>query len=212
MVVPELVGFNRRGEPVWAIAGGGASQSEQHAYRGRKDNVALNSSTFDDPNQPSSTNLAENTPWTQPVDTNFRVRLKVRENNNKVEVVSGQLEASLNSTTVYQNVTTSSTIVKAVSSAQFSNDDATTELLSSTKTDNSPFGYGCHDGVTANISLQNTDMENEYVCQIIGTQVSNGDTVRLRISGLDVYTVVATITVSEPPSAAKLIVVGPVGL
>lgn len=190
-----LIG-HRHGRAVYLIAGGGASRTEQVGYRARKDDVALNSTTWNDPDGTGST--SENTPWTQPVDTNFRVRLEVEEDGGKVEVVGGQIEASRNSTTTYFNVTTSSTIVKAVTSSQFSNDDATTNLLtSSAQTQNSPFGYGCHDGVTANISLNATHMENEYVLQIVGADVTNGDTIRFRMAGIDVWTVTATATAQK---------------
>lgn len=167
------------------------SRTEQVAYRGRSsDTVALNANTAGD------WAAAQNTPWSQNVDTTFRVRLEVEEDAGKNETVIGQLEASLNSTTVFFSVTTISTIVRAVASSQFTDGTATTNLLTgsiSTFTG----GEGSHDGLAGNIALNGNHLEHEYAVEIIGADVNDGDIIRFRVGGLDLYTAVAQVTAVE---------------
>jgi hypothetical protein len=170
------------------------SRTEQVAYRGRSsDTVALNANLAGD------WAAAQNTPWSQTVDTPFRVRLEVEEDASKNENVGGQLEASLNSTTVFFSVTTISTIVRAVASGQFTDGTATTNLLTGSA---STFlgGEGSHDGLATLIALNNSHLEHEYAVEIIGTDVNDGDIIRFRIAGLDLYTVVAQVTAVESVS------------
>jgi hypothetical protein len=147
-------------------------------FRARDDNVTLNSGTW---------TYATNTDFSQPVDTTFRIRFQVGEVNAVDATWDGTLEANLNSGG-WQDVTTSSTVVKAVVSSQFNDGDATTDLLAETGDPGvrDPFevGEGVEDGNPADIVLNASHVEHEYALQIVGADVANNDIVLIRPKGM----------------------------
>jgi hypothetical protein len=158
----------------------------QVGFQGRDDDVALNSGTF---------THNPDTDWSQDADVVFRVRFAVEENAGGDATASGQLEANLNGG-AFQNVTTGSSIVKAVTSSQFT-DGAATSDLGIGGAGNFVAGSGSHTGDTADVALISQHTELEYAVQIVSADVANGNTIVLRIAGLNSYTIAGpTLTVT----------------
>lgn len=175
------------------------------------DTVGLNT----DSGWASGLNNSGGTPSITP-GTTFRVRFEIDETNTATTPTapSGQLECFVNADSAF-DVTTSSNVVRAVASGQFSNEAATTNLLSgSGRTFDA--SVGSHDGLAnAMASLSNEHTEVEYSIQIhtasfVAAGYDSGDTISLRVKGLDSYTntatltsgtVNATVTLSSPAAA-----------
>jgi len=159
------------------------------AYRGRDDTQTLNSTTF---------NYNQNTNWSQAVNVVFRIRMETEEQNNKLFQNYGYIELSWNGG-AWNQITTSSSIVRAVASSQFTDGAATTNILTVAT---NPFagGEGTHDAVPTAINVSAQQVEHEYSLQIIGTDVANSDTIAIRPSGLSGYTIYPTVTVLKGAS------------
>lgn len=160
----------------------------QTAFRGRNDDVALNSATF-------TYNLNAN--WSQAVDQNFRIRFGVSETNSRTSNTSRTLYAIRNGGTPFE-LTTASTICKLVTNTQSIADDATTSAVITSATG---FVAGRYDenNTISTVSLNNTHTEYEYCIQIVGANVNNNDTIVFRVysndAPLDTYTNEPTVTV-----------------
>jgi hypothetical protein len=169
-------------------------QYDQDSFRARNDNGDEITATW-----PSSAN----TNWTQMVDKNFRVRFLVQEIGGIAESdKTFQLEYNLNGGG-WNDVTGASSVVKAAATANVTDAVDTTQQLGSGTfvTPNASFDEA--DGLVGGASLDFTgsdEMEAEFSLQIVGTDVSNGDTIQLRVKGLDTYTNTPTVTVTGPGS------------
>lgn len=159
------------------------------------DTVGLNT----DSGWASGLNNSGGTPSITP-GTTFRVRFEIDETNTASTPTApgGQLEYQVN-TDGWVSVTTSSNVIRAVASGQFSNEAATTNLLSgSSRTFDA--SVGSHDGLAnAMATLSNEHTEVEYSIQIhtasfVSAGYDSGDSIQLRINGLDAYTNTATLT------------------
>ncbi len=94
----------------------------QSNFRGRNDDVALNSTSF---------THALNTNWTQDTDAPFRLRFTVIETNARNSTASREIYYSHNGG-AYTKVTTTSGPVKLLASSQSITDDtATSQVISS---------------------------------------------------------------------------------
>jgi hypothetical protein len=156
-------------------------------FRGRDDSQILNSSTF---------TYGLDTNWSQKVDEVFRVRFEAEEQNSKNFTVGGQLQYSYKGG-AWNSVTTISSYIKAVNSAQFSDNSATTNIIagsSRTFVD----GTGSTDGLASSVGLNNSHTEIEYSLQIVGTDVAQNDTIQLRIESLTDWAQTPTITIKVP--------------
>lgn len=166
----------------------------QQGFRGRADDVALNSTSF---------THALNTNWTQLVDVNFRVRFLVEETAGGAENVTWNLYYSLNGG-AYAQVTTS-TPVRVVDSTHFADDTATTTVLGGTGTFLAGYGDDA-DAVMPSAGNQgwtgSQHTEHELCLRINSAQVANNDTISLQVrksGGTTItYNQTPTITVSEP--------------
>lgn len=176
----------------------------QLSFRGRKDNVTLNSTTFDDPNQPTSTNLAINTNWTQPVADKFRIRFEIQESGGASQNNTFHLYYNYNGGG-YTQVTASSSVVRVVDSTQYTDGDATTDVLAN---GTGTFQAGVGDDSDAvmptagNINVPaNGHTEIEINLQFQSADVSNGLTclfqVRRSSGVLETYTNTPTVTISK---------------
>lgn len=163
----------------------------QSAFRGRSgDTVALNDNTT------WAANL--NTNWSQNVDTTFRVRIEVEETAtaNQFNTLAPQLQYNLNGAG-WVNVTTTSSVVRAVVSGQFNEGDATTNILAS-----SARGFvastGSEDGLAGSATLSNQHTEAEFSIQLLSANVANNDSIQLRLSdagaALNTYSQTPTVT------------------
>lgn len=158
----------------------------QVGYRFRNDNGSEAAATW---------RQNQNTADTIDADTTFRLRLEAHENAGAARSVGGQLEVALNGG-AFQSVTTTSTVVKAVIGG-VADGTATTNILTA-GAGGFVAGSISNDGLAAAVSLTSQHTEIEYTLQIVGTDVTNGDTITFRIAGLNSYTVTASATASVP--------------
>ena len=155
---------------------------------------------------------AINTDDTLETDTTFRIRIGVQGAHTGGAGsfdLSVQFQSQLN-TDGWNNITTSSAVVKAVASADTSwtitDDDATTEQLAQSQT--FVAGHMDETGSTTAVNLSETEeTECELVFQIVDTDVSGGDSVGIRIIDgagvLDTYTETPSITVASSAVVVK---------
>src|SRR4051812_33053217 len=142
----------------------------QVSFRGRNDDGSESAATW---------KAANNTNWTQLVGVNFRVRFCVSETGTTASTHTGQVQYNKNSAG-WVSVTGSSSVVKAVSTTQYSDDAATTKQLAT-----GTFVAGkCESSsgvTTATGSIaQNSQTDMEYCLQIVDADVAGGDTIQLR--------------------------------
>jgi hypothetical protein len=192
----DLIGYRKDGRPIYLLAGGHTNPNfAQVGFRGRAgDTVTLNGAF-------SGGDPALNTNWSQDADVVFRVRFAVEENAGGTGAAGGTIEANLNGGS-FQAITTTSSIVKAVASSQFA-DDATTTDLGVGGAGGFVSGRGSETGDPTDVTLTSQHTEFEYALQIVGADVANGDTIVIRLAGLNSYTVAGpslTVTgVVTPP-------------
>ena len=169
----------------------GASSLEQLTFRGRNDDGTETGAFW---------RAAVNTGWTQAVDANFRVRFEIEEDNAVAIALVGQLQYNL-AAAGWNNVTGSSSVVKSVASASIADGVATTNILTGSAKTFTAGSIDEVDGACASVSLNNTHTELEYVLQIVSGDVTDGQTLQLRVTNngtaLQTYTQTPTITVSE---------------
>jgi len=163
---------------------------DQDSYRARNDNGGETTATW---------TVAVNTNWTQMVNKTFRLRFLVQEtagsaDNNKTL----QLEYNLNSGG-WNDVTGSSSVVKATATANVVDAADTTQQLGSGTFVSTNAGFDEANGAVGGASLDfsgSDEVEVEFSLQIVSGDVSNGDTLQLRVKGLDIYTNTPTIAVT----------------
>ena len=107
----------------------------------------------------------------------------------------------------FVNITTTSTNVKAVASADTSwtitDDDVTTEQLAGAAT--FVAGHMDETGACSSVTISDSeDSEFELVFQLLSSELSGGESVQIRCvdsgTALNTYTLTPTITVATPPS------------
>ena len=177
----------------------GAPARDQDSYRGRDDDVALNSATFNGGG-------GLNTGWTQDVNTNFRIRYLVQETGGGMaENTILELWFTHTQGAGVPEVMTATSALRPALTAQYTDGDTTTQVLGAgTYTSGESIGGVTDAVVTGNLDLSaNTEAECEFCLTINSTQVADGDTftnVEVRLSTdarLDTYTNSLTITVNE---------------
>lgn len=164
----------------------------QVAYRFRNDNGNETTATW---------RQNQNTVDTVAVDTNFRVRFEIQNGasvgNNKV----WQLQYNRNSLG-WNPVNASSSVVRTVASPNLADAaNLTNQLTVGTGTFQGATGFDEGNGAAGGNSMDvvaNGHAEAEYSIQIRGVDVTNGDTIGLRVTdagtALPTYTVNATLT------------------
>ena len=165
--------------------------TNQIEFRGRNNDGSETTATW---------KAALNTNWSQDVDTIFRIRFTVAEtqgrNANLVLTLYSSYEGA-----AYAAVTTTSSYVKLLSSAQVDDATATTQQISS-----GTFVAGEVDdnASVASRLLNNSRTEMEYVVQIVGADVANDDTIAFRVyasgAALNTYTQTPTVTAVKAAS------------
>jgi hypothetical protein len=177
------------------IQGGGGTSLTQSGFRGRNDDVTLTTNTW---------THALNTNWTQNVDTNFRVRFSVLCEGMAASITP-QLQYDLNNSGTWNNVTGTSSVVRASLSTLFNDDAGTTQLISG-----GTFIAGRadeNDGTTAGITFTTVPQvtEVEFCVQIRSADVADGNTVQLRVvntaTALNTYSFSPSITVNIPAAS-----------
>ena len=180
---------------------------DQDAFRGRDDDVALNSGTFN-----GGGGLNGN--WTQDTGVNFRIRFVIQETSgNKSNNENFQLWARVNTGTWFQVTATSGTSGAALfNDTQGIADDATTTQVigSGTYTTGDSDGYcdGTSDNDTGFVDHDgNDEAELEFCLQLDSAGVNDTDTVDFRVrdsagAELSSYTNEPTVTANVPPPAS----------
>ena len=138
------------------------------------------------------------------VDTTFLLRFTVQETGGTAAGNTDQQFQCRKNAGAFQNITTSSTIVKAVTTAVFANGADLTKRLTGTGTFESSGDGGTHDGLSGgpqNDIAASGNSETECALQIVGADVVGGDVLEFRLTSPDftiTNDVVPTLTVSIP--------------
>lgn len=172
----------------------------QSIFRGRNDDGSETTATW---------KAAANTNWTQTVDENFRVRFEILETAGGGENnVPFQLQYNPNGIG-WSNVTDTSTVVRSSLSANFADDDTTTQQLGTATFITPNAGMDEVNGLTGTITFSGNDaVEVEFSVQIRSVDVNDADTIQLRVvrspsTLLEAYTNIPSITVSEAAAPAN---------
>ncbi len=182
------------------------------AYRGRLDNG--NETT-------AGWAAAQNTPWTQQVDVNFRIRFLHQNAASLINNLDIQLQYNLNGAG-WVDVTATSNVVRSSASANLADAaNLTSQLTGGTGTFIGATGFDEVNGICGGNSMDVTatgNFETEFCVQLRGADVAFGDTIELRTinsdSGADwgAYTVVASMTaaksLSKTPSVGGMLAAG----
>lgn len=173
----------------------------QNAFRGREDDGNETTANWKD---------VQNANWTQAVDTNFRVRFQIQEGaacagNNKVWRLQYNLASA-----GWVDCSATSSVVRASASGNFTDGAATTDQLTG-GTGTFQGGSGttggmdegdCNAGGSSMDVAASGHAEAEFCIQIRSADVSDGQTLQLRVSdagnALAAYTQTPTITISDP--------------
>lgn len=176
-------------------------------YRARKDNVGLASTTWDDPGVETSQNLAQNTGWTQPVDTVFRLRTLFTDTVTSTKTTNyNAIALEYNLASGGWNPVTATSPIQWASSGQYANGDSISTAQITGGQRSYVAGEGSEgDNATSPISIGNGNDHtvHEWALMVDSAQVSNGQTFQVRIilqsGGVDTHTaeVIPTVTISE---------------
>lgn len=178
---------------------------DQDSFRGRNDDGSESAATW---------KATANTNWSQLPDENFRVRFLVQEDAGGAENnVNLQLQYNHNAAG-WNNVSGTSTVVQASASANFADDDDTTQQIGTGTFITPNSGMDENNGLageSGNIDFSgNDEVEVEYCCQILSADTATNDTIELRVvrgdgTVLETYTNTPSITVD---AAAQTVTVG----
>jgi hypothetical protein len=125
------------------------------------------------------------------------VRFEVEEDAGGEAVAGGQLEYDLNTSGSWLSVNASSSVVRSAASSHVADGAATANLLTAGAGAFVAGSFDEVDGDCADVNLTSQHTEFEYCVQIRSADVAGGNTVRLRVAGVQVYTAVPSITVTE---------------
>jgi hypothetical protein len=140
-----------------------------------------------------------------PINTTFLLRFCLQCDGTAQSNVDAEFQVRRNGG-AYQNITTSSSIVRAVATVAFANGDNTTKRLSGTGTFESSSAGCTEDGVSGGTAfdiVSNGNGETECSLQIVGADVADGDVLEFRLTRdggtqLDTYAVTPSLTVVLP--------------
>jgi hypothetical protein len=145
-------------------------------------------------------------------DTTFLLRFQVQETGGTIASNTDcQFQCALNGG-AFQDITTTSTIVKAVTTTVFANGADLSKRLTGTGTFESSGDGGTHDGLSGgaqNDIAANGCSETECALQIVSTDVTFSDVITFRLTSPDftiTNDIVPTLTMAAAPAS-----VGPLG-
>lgn len=184
---------------LWVHATPAMAQFDQDSYAFYNDDGSESAST-----QIGSTNVQQ----TLAVDTTFFARLLIQEfNGGSGALGTPEWEYSTDGGTGWTDVTTSSSVIQAVVSSNVTDGDDTTQRIGG-GTFITPNAWVTDDGIPPNLIFAgNDECECLLVFQIIGSDVSNGDEILLRMFNIDTYTRNADIDVSKAAAARRVMVI-----
>ena len=171
---------------------------DQDSFRGRNDDGSETGATW---------KAAVNVDWTQDVDEIFRVRFLIQETaGGPANNATGRPQYNLNGAG-WNTITTTSSVVKSVGSANTSwtltDEDETTQQIGSGTWEGGAFDDDGLAGELNQIDIGgNEETEIEWCLQIVGADVSDEDTIQIRVVTaslglLDSYTNTPSITVNK---------------
>lgn len=177
-----------------ALAGGAMAAWDQDSYAFYEDGTESGSAIIG----------SVNNQQTLTVDTNYQCRLLIQETGG----ASGSLmtpEWEYNHAGGgWINVTTTSSVIRAVDSANLTNGEDTTQRIGS-GTFVTPNAWVSEVGGMPTLDFgANEECEGLLSFQIIGTDVTNGDEILLRMFNMDSYTREADIDVDKPAALPDL--------
>jgi hypothetical protein len=153
---------------------------------------------YDDGTESGSNQIGStNTQTTLDVDTNYQCRLLLQEDGGGSGGVSNEDWEYNHNSGGWTTVTTTSSVIIAVDSANLTDGNDTTQRIGSGTFDTTNAGISETGAVTNNSIAANNEAENLLSFQIVGADVSDGDEILLRISGLNTYTRDADIDVNK---------------
>jgi hypothetical protein len=163
---------------------------------------------YQDGSESGSTQVGTtNNQTTLEVNTTYGCRLLVQEANGAAGTARpGNWQYNHNSGG-WVNITTISSVVKAVDSASLTDEGDTTQRIGS-GTFVTPNAWVCEDGVLPNLAYgASEECEGLLAFQIIGADVSHGDEILIRFSGVDSWTRDADIDVNKPAASRRIFVI-----
>jgi hypothetical protein len=168
--------------------------------------VQSNYQIYEEGSESGSTPLAAvNTEANVDVDTNFQVRVQIDEISTTADDMETPVwEYELNTSTVWNDITGSSSVIQAAASTPLTATDTADRLTTGIITPNSWVDES--DGAIPTLTYAGDDScEALLSCQIIGADVSNGDQILVRLSGTPTiaYTVTADINVVKVGGARR---------
>lgn len=176
----------------------------QTTFRGRNDDGSETTATW---------KATAGTDWTQPVDTNFRIRFNINASTAAPSSPQAFKFMYSHNGGAYAPIATASSVVRPSASANFADAALTTEQLAGAGTFNAgrmDSSSGSANGFI-NAPAVGQDTEIEACLQLRSVDVANGDTVNLRAYAagpvpLNAYTDTPTITVSGVPAVAQSLI------
>jgi len=164
-------------------------------YRGRNDDGNETTATW---------KAAEDTPWVQTVDVNFRVRFKVQNSTTAINNLDVKIQYNRNGAG-WVDVNATSSVVRSSASPNLADQaNLTEQLTGGTGTFIGATSFDEVNGSCGGTSLDLTatgKMEQEYCAQVRSADVVGGDVIQLRTINDDAeapwttYTVIASLSV-----------------
>jgi hypothetical protein len=151
----------------------------------------------------------QNNQQTLDVDTNYQIRLLIQETggSDDDDQELPVFEYELNTSTVWNDITESSSVIQAVDSNNLTDGgDTTSRLTGGSGTFITPNAWVTEDGNLPTLSyVAGEHCEALLSCQIIGADVSNGDQILVRLNGSPniTYTATADIDVAKEGGDAR---------
>ena len=169
----------------WALAGAPSIAQTGYAF-------------YEDGTESGATQIGTDTSQTTiDSDTNFQVRILIQQDNNKSFTLTTPVFQYNHQGGGWTTITTSSSPLRAVNGT-VTDGNNTTERITGTGTFITPNAYVCEDGSLPTLAYPNNDFcEALLSCQIIGSAITNGDEILVRVSGITTYTVDADIDVNK---------------
>ncbi len=189
----------------------------QNKFVGRCDNGTEVTAEWKDADGSCITMIgdAENDAWDpQAVDVVFRCRFLFQETDGTNHVINN-VQLQYNNTTQvtgWVNVTATSSHVQSLATDNVVDAiDTTDSGLGSGTFETNNNGFDEANGVAGsggNDSLNVSETDIEYSCQVIGSDVADNDVIQLRITdngtALDSYTTTAQLTVDKPAPSGRI--------
>lgn len=182
-------------------------------FRARKDNVTLASTTWDNPGIVAPTNLAQNTNWSQPVDTVFRVRTLLTDTVASTKTANYTFGLQFNLAGGGYTAVTATTAVGWATSGQYADSDTIASAQITGGQNSFLTGQASEednvqpDAGNFTLGAGNDHTVVEWALLVDSAQVSNGQTFTLRCTGVNTNTgeTIPTVTILEAQTVTGVV-------